>query len=265
MKQKKYNPTPVKHDIVAELHKPVRINFKRRRVVVRGINETLQADLVEMIPYSRENKGFKYILVVIDCFSKYVWALPVQSKDSKQVYDATEKISLKVTQPSPKNLQTDQGKEFYNERFKGLMKKYGINNYNVYSTKQASIVERVNRTLKNLMWRQFSLQGNYKWLNILNEVVHKYNNSYHRTIKMKPSQVNRSNEKSILKSAYTYIKIAHKKNKFDVGDHVRISKYRGIFDKGYTPNWSNEIFIVREVKLTNPTTYLLKDEKGENI
>ena len=82
---------------------------------------------------------------------------------------------------------------------------------------------------------------------------------------MKPSQVNKSNEKAILKAAYTRIKIVSNKQKFTVGDNVRISKYRGIFDKGYTPNWSNEIFVIRKINLTNPITYFLKDEKGENI
>ena len=265
MKRKKvYEPTPIKRDIVAELHKPVRINFKRRKVIIKGINETLQADLVEMIPYAKINRGYKYILVVIDCFSKYVWAVPVKSKDAQQIATAMETILSKIVR-LPKNLQTDQGKEFYNVKFQNLMKKYKINHYNVYSLKKASIVERVNRTLKNLMWKEFSLQGNYKWLDLLANVVHRYNNSYHRTIKMKPSQVNKSNENAILKAAYTQIKIVSNKSKFKVGDNVRISKYRGIFDKGYTPNWSNEIFIIRKINLTNPTTYFLKDEKGENI
>lgn len=259
-----YNPTPVKKDIVSELHKPARINFKRRRVIVKGINETLQADLVEMIPYSKENKGFKYILIVIDCFSKYVWALPIKSKNSNEVTAAMGKIVSKLSLP-PKNLQTDQGTEFHNDKFKRLMKEHNINHYYVFSTKKASIVERVNRTLKNLMWKQFSLQGSYKWLDILHDIVTQYNDTYHRTIHMKPSDVNSRNEKSILKNVYTHIKIATKNNKYAVGDHVRISKYRGVFDKGYTPNWSNEIFQIRKVRLTNPTTYLLKDEKGEDI
>jgi hypothetical protein len=82
---------------------------------------------------------------------------------------------------------------------------------------------------------------------------------------MAPAQVNKKNERAILQRAYTNLKIANKINKFSIGDHVRISRYRSVFDKGYTPNWSNEIFIIRDVKLTNPTTYLLKDKKGENI
>jgi hypothetical protein len=260
----KRSPSSVQRDVVSELHKPARINFKRRRVIIKGINETLQADLVEMIPYAKENKQFKYILVVIDCFSKYVWTVPVKSKNAKDVTEAMKNVLLQLKY-LPKNMQTDQGLEFYNSSFKTLMKKYKINHYSTFSSKKASIVERVNRTLKQLMWKEFSLQGNYKWLSKLDDITKQYNNTYHHTIKMKPSMVNKKNEENILKSVYTHVKIANKNNKYSVGDYVRISKHRSVFEKGYTPNWSNEIFIINKVRLTNPTTYLLKDKKGEDI
>jgi hypothetical protein len=176
------------------------------------------------------------------------------------VSTAMENILLKI-KPPPKNLQTDNGKEF----FQSLMKKHKINHYSTFSSIKASIVERVNRTLKQLMWVQFSFQGNYKWVNILDKVVNEYNNKYHSTIKTTPANVKKSNERLILKSIYTHAKLANVHNKFSVGDHVRISKHRQIFDKSYTANWSNEIFIVKKVKLTNPTTYLLKDVQGEDI
>jgi translation initiation factor 2 alpha subunit (eIF-2alpha) len=101
--------TSIKKDLVIELHKPARINFKRRRVIIKGINETLQADLVEMIPYAMQNKQFKYILVlvVIDCFSKYTWTVPVKAKDSKHVTEAMEKVLSQIIH-LPKNLQTDK-------------------------------------------------------------------------------------------------------------------------------------------------------------
>jgi IS30 family transposase len=140
--------TSVKRDLVSALHKPARINFKRRRVIIKGINETLQADLVEMIPYAKQNKQFQYILVVIDCFSKYTWTVPVKAKDSKHVTEAMEKVLSQQSVHLPKILQTDKGSEFYNSKFKALMKKYKMNHYSTFRTKKASIVERVNRNLK---------------------------------------------------------------------------------------------------------------------
>lgn len=166
----------------------------------------------------------------------------------------------------PKNLQTDLGKEFYNKEFQSLMKSSNINHYSTFSTLKASVVERVKRTIKSLMWKQFSLQGSFKWLNILPQIVTKYNNTVHSTIGMKPSQVNAKNSQTLLKSAYNRLKIVDpRKKKFKLGDFVRISKHREVFTKGYTPNWSNEIFKIIKVRLTNPVTYLLQDQSGQDI
>jgi len=167
---------------------------------------------------------------------------------------------------TPRNLQSDLGKEFYNKNFEKLMKKFEINHYSTWSSKKASIVERFNRTFKTMLWKWFSLHGSYKWIDVLMKLVESYNNTYHRTIGMKPNQVNAKNEKQLLQTVYSNIKIGSLRSKFKVGDQVRISKHRSLFDKSYTPNWSNEIFTVRKVNsTTNPITYLLKDENNEPI
>ncbi|CAH1382413.1 unnamed protein product [Tenebrio molitor] len=169
-----------------------------------------------MIPYSGENNGFKYILVVINCFSKFVWAFPLKTKTGYEVVENMEKV---FKQQQPKNLQTDMGKEFFNKTFQLLMKKYNINHYNTYSEKKASIVERVNRTLKNLMWKEFNYHGHYRWINLLDNIVQIYNNSKHRTIGMKPSEVKKKHEKKLLNTVYNRIKIVNLSSKFHVGDH----------------------------------------------
>lgn len=253
--------TNVKRQIVEEIHKPARKNFKRRSVIIKSLTDLFQADLVEMIPYSKENKGYKYILVVINCFSKFVWAFPLKSKTGKEVSEAMMKVFKKQI---PNNLHTDQGKEFFNKDFSKLTKEYNVNHYNTFSEKKASIVERVNRTLKNIMWKEFNFRGNYRWIEMLADIVKKYNHTKHRTIGMKPVEVTKKNETDLLKTVHNKIKQALK-NKFKLDDHVRISKHRGIFDKHYTPNWSTEIFIVRKVQMTNPTTYLLRDMSEVNI
>lgn len=255
----------VKQRIIDELHRPARINFKRRRVILKGTDDLFQADLVEMIPYARENKGYRYILVVINAFSKFVWAVPVKRKTGEDVSAAIDSI-LSRSKHKPKNLQTDLGKEFYNKRVQTVLEKYNINHYSVYSNKKASIVERVNRTLKSKMWKKFSFQGSYKWLNVLPVIVKEYNNTVHRTTGMKPSEVDKDNEKILLSSVYSYPKVVNlKKQKFKKGDFVRISKHREAFAKGYTPNWSNEIFKVVSVKLSDPLMYYLQDSNGRYI
>ncbi|KAF0689186.1 Uncharacterized protein FWK35_00031703, partial [Aphis craccivora] len=112
-----------------ELHKPARKNYIRRRINLYGKNGVWQADLVEMIPYSKKNKGYKYILCVIDCFTKFAWAISLKSKTAKEVSTAMSKILLKS---SPKILQLDNGKEFYNSTFDALMEKHNIHKYSTY-------------------------------------------------------------------------------------------------------------------------------------
>lgn len=254
----------IKRTVVNELHKPARKNFKRRRTIVKGLHDLFQADLVEMIPYAKVNKGFKYILVVINAFSKFAWAKPLKTKNGRDVTKAMR--SILVTIKPPKNLQTDQGKEFFNADFQKLMKDFNINHYTTYSSVKASIVERLNRTLKGLMWKEFSYRGNYKWTDILAKLVTKYNNTYHKTIGMKPINVNSKNENVILKQSFTKLKTIDPRGlKFKIGDSVRISKFRDLFEKGYTPNWSNEIFKIKKVQMTNPTTYILEDEEKKPI
>lgn len=251
-----------KKGLVGELHRQARRNFKRRRVITKGIDDLWQADLVEMGYYSRFNRGHRFLLTVIDTFSKFAWAVPLKTKNASNVTEAMKSIFVKGR--SPKNLQTDDGKEFFNKQFQNLMREYHINHYSTYSILKASIVERFNRTLKGLMWKEFSYQGTYHWTNIYKELIEKYNNTKHRTIKMTPSSVNSNNENLILNTVYNNLKIFNKP-KFHIGDNVRISKYKHIFDKGYTPNWTTEVFKIKTIQNTNPTTYILADYEGNAI
>ena len=253
-----------KQKLVNELHKPARVRYQRRKVVMKGIDDLWQIDLVEMQNFSKTNKGFRYLLTVIDTFSKYAWAVPVKAKTGKEVSDAFESI-LKASGRKPKNCQSDLGKEFYNKYFQSLMTKNKINHYSTYSTMKASICERFNRTLKTLMWKEFSLQGNHKWLHLIQKLLNIYNNTKHRTIKIKPSEVNIKNEKQILKDIYTVKPKEILKTKFKVDDFVRVSKQKSQFAKGYTQNWSNELFKIFKVQKTLPPTYLLRDADDQEI
>ena len=160
--------SPEKITLVNELHRAARVNFPRRRVIVKGLNDLFQCDLVEMIKYSKQNKGYKYLLTVIDCFSKYAFVVPLKNKSGKNV---TEAMKIVLKERVPKNLQSDLGKEFYNQDFQNLLKTYNINHYSTYSTLKASIVERFNKTIKHKMWKMFSLRGTYKYIDILPTLV----------------------------------------------------------------------------------------------
>lgn len=252
-----------KRDLVNELHREARRNFVRRSTHMVGINDTLQADLVEMIPYASKNKKMKYILTVINIFSKKAYARALKTKSAEEVTKAMKSVLDSLNHPI-KNLHVDMGKEFYNKKMKLLLNERKINLYSTFSTMKAAIVERFNRTLKNKMWKEFSFTGSYKWINMLQSLISDYNNTKHRTINMRPNEVNEKNEKRLL--ATVYRKITTKlKNKFKIGDMVRISKYKHVFEKGYTPNWTTEIFKIHRIQLTNPITYSLIDLNGHKI
>ena len=217
-----------------------------------------------MIPYARDNKGYKYLLTVIDCFSKYAWAEPLKNKTAEEVTGAMERI-LKDNK-SPKNIQSDLGKEFYNSKFKALMTKFDINHYSTYNSTKAAIVERFNRTLKSKMWKLFSLQGSYKYLNQMPKLLKEYNYTKHNTTGFRPVDItSKKIEDYLLQNVYSRSTKSQKPPKFNEGDVVRISKNKTVFSKGYTGNWSIELFTIHRLQNTIPVTYIIKDNKGQII
>lgn len=256
-----------KEQVVNELHHSARRNFPRRSYEMRGINDTFQADLIEMIPFADQNRGYKYILMVIDVFSKRAWAKALKNKTGPEVTKAMESIFKENPDHIPKNLHTDEGREFYNQHFQRLMSDNYINHYSTFSKMKASIVERLNRTILNKLWRQFNLQGSHKWLNHLQSIIDTYNSTTHRTIKMRPIDVDAQSQEHLLKTAYKQNRTlkSDRQIKFKLGDFVRISKFKSIFEKGYTPNWSTEIFRVAKILPTQPVTYRLIDLNDKTI
>lgn len=119
-------------------------------------------------------------------------------------------------------------------------------------------MKRLNLTLKGRMWKMFTVNGTYEWVSILPKLVSDYN-SYHRTIGMKPKDVRLKH----VKGSRMRGKTKKSNPKFKVNDKVRISKYKRVFQKGYIPNWTNEVFTIVLVKRTDPITYVLQDSKGE--
>ena len=202
------------------------------------------------------------MLTIIDVFSKYAWAVPVKEKTDSD--DTAARTSILQQSRKPTNVQTDRGKEFYNATFQSLMQRYGINLYSTYSNLKASIFERFNRTLKQKMWIQFSLRGMYKWLDILSNLLMEYNNSKHRTTGIKPNDITLASEAEVLVKFTPQTKVI-KKPKFKIGEKVRVCKIKPVFEKGYTPNWSTEIFTISQVMATNPVTYKLKDYRDQPI
>ena len=251
-----------KQGIVEELFKSARKRFPRRKFKVKGLNESWQLDLLDWRKYSQENNGYNYILIVIDVFSKKVWAEPIWRKTMSDVSAAMGRILKRA--PSPKIIQLDEGKEFVNHEFGKLMKKYKIHMYSTFSPIKASVAERVIRSFRDLFEKHFQLNDSHKWVDVLQTIMDFYNNRKHRTIKMAPNKVTKQNEKQLLNTVYRSFKLTSRP-KFKKSQWVRISKHKKLFEKSSTRRWSYELFKIREVKNSDPPTYLLQDYFGDNI
>jgi len=169
-------------DLGYTLHKPRRRRFPTLPVLVFNIDEQWVADLVEIQNISKYNKGMRYLLMVIDAFSKYAWVEPIKTKTGKAVTEAFEKILKRAKGRKPINVQTDDGKEFYNSTFAALMKQKNIHHFSTSGDTKASIVERFNRTFKERLYRYFTVKNTLGYLPVLPDLVKGYNASYHHTI-----------------------------------------------------------------------------------
>ena len=245
------------------LHRPVRKTFRRRRVITGAIGYQYQIDLVDMSKFKEWNDGYRYILMAIDCFSKFGFAHPTKTKKSPSVIPALEKIFEKRI---PTYLSADSGGEFISN----IMRKYyldkGIFFFTFRNSQKAQIVERFNKTVLHRLYRYLTYANTYRYLEALPEIINAYNRSYHRSIKTAPIKVTAENQDQIWQTLYG--DIVHEKieaPKFKVGDTVRLAKLQNTFAKGYSQQWTEELFTVTKVHLTTPPVYSVKDYKNQEI
>ena len=246
---KKLKNTARNSSILAdERHKPIIRKFNKRKVYSQFKDSIWGVDLADIQSLTRKNKGIKYLLCAIDLYSKYAFFIPLKDKKGISIVNAFNKI-IKQSNRKPNKIWVDQGGEFYNNVFEKWLSDNDINMYSTYNECKSVVAERFIRTLKNKLYKHMTATGKNVCYDVLDDVVNKYNNTKHSTIKMKPIDVGDNNKR-------VYIDEHNDKDsKFKVGDRVRISRYKIIFAKGYAPNWSSEIFIVDKINNTVPYTY----------
>ena len=177
---------------------------------------------------SKYNTGNKYLLCAIELFSKYAWVVPIKDKKGVSIVNAFQKIISEGRKPN--KIWVDQGSEFQNNSFKDFLKINNMEKNSTYNEGKSVVAQRFIRTLKSKIFKHMAAISKHVGFDVLDDIVNKYNNYYHRTIKMKPIDVTDD-------SYAEYNEDFNKKDpKFKVGDHVRISKYKNIFAKGYAPN-----------------------------
>ena len=213
-------------------------------------------DLIDTQSLSKKNKGIKYLLCAIALFSEYAFVVPLKNKKGIRIANAF-KIMIKQSNRKPNKIWVDQGGEFYNCVFKKCFSDNDMIMYSTFNEGKSVVAERFIRTLKNKLYKHMTVTGKNVYYDVLDDAVNEYNNTKHNTIKMKPKDVKNDTTKSsaIARNIRVYIDEHNKKSAtYNVGDRVRISKFKNIFAEGYTPNWSREIFIVNKTNDTVPYT-----------
>ena len=226
-----------------------------------GPRDLWQVDLLDFQKFSKENNGYRYLCVIIDCFTKFVWVKPLKNKTGKSLVKA---LSLLLMTERPKHLQADQGTEFFNKNVSRMLEAFGPKLYHSYSEHKASIVERVQRTLRGRLGKLFTERGNNVWIDEIDNIVNAYNNSYHSSIKMKPVNVTEQDTTRIRRLLFPSENY-NKPTEFKVGDKVRITARRKQFQKEYEKGWTDEKFLIKGVQDTIPVTYLLEDLSQEPV
>ena len=258
-KQKHVRKELLKSDAYT-LHKPTRKPKVYRRIHTKGIGYLYQIDLVDMSSLVNSNDGYKWIITCIDTFSKEAFVFKTKNKTGQIIKETLEDF---LTEKKPKRIEMDQGSEFYNSNFLALLRKLKIKWYSSYGMKNA-ICERFNRTLKTRMYRAFSARGSHRWIDIVDNLVAGYNQTKHRSIGMAPKDVNKTNEAKVYKKLFPKITTTQKP-KFSVNDTVRITRKKGVFEKGYAMTYTWEVFYISKIKKTHPITYTIRDFNGEEV
>lgn len=248
-------------------HHPIIHRFARQRVVTRGLNDVWDVDLMDMSNLAEHNDGIRFVAIFIDIFSRYLYVEPIKSKSTKETLQAIKRVFAKSKQ-QPETFRSDAGKEFVGKEVKQYLADRDIYQQVTRNEKKANYAERVIQTLKKKIYKYLYYKKTEKYIDILQELVDGYNESYHSGINCAPSMVNKENEVQIWADQYLpkkSTKIKKVKFKFSRGDMVRISKSRNPFSRGFGQTYSEEIFKIRQRFGTVPTTYMLEDLNKEQI
>ena len=250
-------------------------HFLRSRVLSAGANYMFDADLMNLYQFGRYNKGYKYVLLVIDIFSRFVMVRGLKSKSHADVVPAMEEI---LQEKKCKILRTDAGGEFTSHQIKQLYVEYEVKHYLAYNDGKASYSERAVKTIKNKLIRYMMTNNTYKWIDVLQDVAYSYNNTVHSTLNRKPKDITEDNEDVVFQEQYNTISLrdikdAKKRSKnirksldISAGDYVRLSRVKKTFQKEYEPKWTGELFQVYKTSVRDGCiVFYVRDLMGEVV
>lgn len=252
----------LKKQNVYTLHFPARRRWKRNKIYVSYIDEQWEIDLIDLKIFANQNNGYNYILMVIDVFSKYLFAIPTKTKTAIEILNKFEQL-FKTRKPT--KIRSDRGGEFDNRIFKEFCEKNNVKFFTTWNKDiKCAVVERVNRTIKNKMFRYFTFKGTRRYIDILPAIINSYNNTIHRSIKMSPADVDIEHENYVYNNLYGDEKKIIGKIKFKPGDNVIIKYDLNPLDKSYYPLWKDRVYkINRVLRKYNKPLYVIHNGESE--
>ena len=220
-------------------------NYDTNKTDIYYIDDIWSLDILDLKDYgSKNNRGYRYVLVVIDNFSKFGWTVLLKNKNAQTIKDSFE-IILISSKRKPNLIESDRRKEFYNNMFQDFLNKTNIKLYSRSSSYGAVFAERFNRIIRDLLKKIVFEQGDAKWVDILPKITKQYNNRKHPSTKLTPIQASlKKNEGYVYKNLLD--KRMKTKPKYEIGDLVRTADLKKTFSKGDTTNWSYKIYKITE-------------------
>ena len=226
--------------------KPPKKYYPTNKTNVYHIDDIWSLDILDLKDYgTNNNRGFRYVLVIIDNFSKYGWTVPLKNKNAQSIKDSFENILIS-SKRKPNLIETDRGKEFYNNIFQDFLNKNNIKLYSRNTSLGAVFAERFNRTIRDLLKKIVFEQGDAKWVDVLTTITKQYNNRIHSSTKLS------SKDASLKKNeGFVYKNLLDKRKKvipkFQINDLVRVADLKKTFSKGDTTHWSYKLYKITEL------------------
>ena len=276
IKNKRDKPEHINYDTVKAwldqqnthaIHSTPKSKFHTEAIIMDYMDMQWDADILQLSDLSKYNNGYKYLLVCIDLFSRYLWVKVMKTKTAAETAKSCKEIFEEGRHCE--TMRTDQGREFLGAPFQDLLKDYGVTHMLAYGVHKASYAERVNRTIEDRLYKYFYEKQTFNFIDVIDDIVYSYNHTVHSSIDMAPADVNEKNSQILFEQVYIPIlnkRAMHRTHfSFEIGDLVRLSRLGTPFKRGYQEQWTEEIFRIWNRIPSHPPRYRVKDLTDEIV